>query len=89
MSRHRCRTVRCATTRTVLDIVIRQGQLIDGTGNPWVRADVGIVNGRVASVGLLRDEPARRTIDASGLLVCPGFVDMHAHSDVQLLAHPE
>jgi N-acyl-D-amino-acid deacylase len=73
----------------VLDILIRNGQLIDGTGNPWVRADVGIADGRVVSVGVIGDEPAGRTIDASGLYVCPGFVDMHAHSDVQLLAHPE
>jgi N-acyl-D-amino-acid deacylase len=82
-------TVPCATIHTVLDVLIRHGQLIDGTGNPWVRADVGIADGRVAGVGVLSDEPARRTIDASGLYVCPGFVDMHAHSDVQLLAHPE
>jgi N-acyl-D-amino-acid deacylase len=71
------------------DVLIRHGQLIDGTGNPWVRADVAIVNGRVASVGFLRDESARRIIDADGLFVCPGFIDMHAHSDVQLLAQPE
>ena len=73
----------------MLDVLIRHGHLIDGTGNPWVRADVGIVNGRVANVGFLREESARRIIDASGLYVCPGFIDMHAHSDVQLLAHPE
>jgi N-acyl-D-amino-acid deacylase len=73
----------------MLDVVIRNGQLIDGSGNPWFRADVGILDGRVASIGVLGDELARRVIDASGLCVCPGFVDMHAHSDVQLLAHPE
>jgi N-acyl-D-amino-acid deacylase len=73
----------------VFDVLIKNGRLIDGTGNPWVRADVGIVDGRIAGVGLLRDESARRVIDADGLFVCPGFVDMHAHSDVQLLAQPE
>src|SRR5215471_18502590 len=73
----------------VLDVLIRHGQLIDGTGNPWIRADVAIVDGRVASVGSLRDESATRIIDADGLFVCPGLIDMHAHSDVQLLAQPE
>jgi hypothetical protein len=48
------------TTHMAFDVLIRHGQLIDGTGNPWVRADVAIVNGRVASVGFLRDESARR-----------------------------
>jgi len=72
-----------------LDVLIRNGQLIDGTGNPWVRADVGIVAGRVATVGVLGNETAQRVIDASGLFVCPGFVDMHAHSDLQLLVQPE
>src|SRR5262245_58237148 len=71
------------------DILIKNGRLIDGTGNPWARADVGIVDGRIAGVGLLGDESARRVIDADGLFVCPGVIDMHAHSDVQLLAQPE
>jgi N-acyl-D-amino-acid deacylase len=73
----------------VLDVLIRSGKLIDGTANPWVRSDVGIKDGRVVSIGVLDDESATRTIDAFDLFVCPGFVDMHAHSDVQLLAQPE
>src|SRR5215470_13543842 len=72
----------------MLDLLIHSGQLIDGTGNPWQRADIGIVGDRIASVGALRHEPAKRSIDASGLFLAPGFVDMHAHSDVQLLAQP-
>ena len=62
--------------------------MIDGAGNPWFRADVGLQDGRVAAVGRLRGEAAARTIDADGLFVCPGFVDMHTHSDVQLLVNP-
>jgi N-acyl-D-amino-acid deacylase len=72
----------------VLDVLIRSGRLIDGTGNPWTYADVGISEGRIVSVGSSRGEAAKRVIDASGLYVSPGFVDMHAHSDVQLLAQP-
>ena len=71
----------------MLDVVIRGGRVIDGAGNPWYRADVGIAGGRIAAVGRV-DEPAERVIDASGLFVCPGFVDMHTHSDLQLLVNP-
>ena len=72
----------------MLDVLIRGGRLIDGTGNPWCRADVGIRDGRVAAVGVLAGESAQRTIDAGGLCVSPGFIDMHTHSDLQLLADP-
>ena len=72
----------------MLDVLIRGGRVIDGAGNPWYRADVGIAGDRIAAVGRLRDEPAKRVIDADGLFVCPGFVDMHTHSDLQLLVNP-
>jgi N-acyl-D-amino-acid deacylase len=72
----------------VLDLLIRGGRVIDGAGNPWFTADVGIAGGRVAAVGRLATERAARVSDADGLLVCPGFVDMHTHSDLQLLVNP-
>ena len=72
----------------MLDLLIRGGRVIDGAGNPWYTADVGIAGDRIASVGRLAGEPAARTIEADGLFVCPGFVDMHTHSDLQLLASP-
>ncbi len=62
--------------------------MIDGSGRPGFPADVGIVGDRIAAVGQLAGEPARRTIGADGLFVCPGFVDMHTHSDLQLLVNP-
>ena len=71
-----------------MDLLIRGGRVIDGAGNPWFEADLGIADGRVAAVGRLAGARAARTIDASGLFVCPGFVDMHTHSDLQLLANP-
>jgi N-acyl-D-amino-acid deacylase len=71
----------------VLDLLIRGGRVIDGAGNPWFTADVGIAGDRVAAVGRLATESAARVIDADGLLVCPGFADMHTHSDLQLLAN--
>ena len=71
----------------MLDLAIRGGRLVDGTGGPWFGGDVGIAGERIAAVGHVA-EPARRTIDAAGLVVCPGFIDMHTHSDLQPLARP-
>lgn len=69
------------------DLVIRNGILVDGTGSPARSADVGIEGDRVVAVGRV-DEPARRTIDAGGRLVTPGFVDLHTHLDAQLAWDP-
>jgi N-acyl-D-aspartate/D-glutamate deacylase len=65
------------------DLVIRNGLVIDGTGKPRYRADVAIANGKVAEIGKVR-EGAKRTIDADGLVVAPGFVDPHTHYDAQI-----
>jgi N-acyl-D-amino-acid deacylase len=68
------------------DVVIRGGKVVDGTGNPWFEGDVAIRGDRIAAVGRLgQDVPARRVIEARGLVVAPGFIDMHSHSDMLLL----
>lgn len=68
------------------DVLIRGGTIVDGTGNPWVKGDVAIRGDRIEAVGSLPAEvPARRVINARGLIVAPGFIDMHSHSDVTLL----
>jgi N-acyl-D-amino-acid deacylase len=68
------------------DIIIRGGHIVDGTGNPWVAADVAIKNGRIAAVGRLPTASAARIVDATGRIVAPGFIDLHTHSDIALLA---
>ncbi len=62
------------------DLILRGGRVIDGTGNPWVRADVGVRGDRIARIGDLTDAVAGRDIDATGLVVAPGFIDPHTHA---------
>lgn len=62
------------------DIVIRNGRVLDGTGNPWFYADVAINGDKIAAIGDLSEATARRVIDATGLYVAPGFIDTHSHA---------
>src|SRR5438128_8850931 len=71
----------------MLDCVIRSGMVVDGTGAPARRADVGIRDERIVALGAVTEE-ARETIDADGLLVIPGIVDPHTHYDAQLFWDP-
>lgn len=63
------------------DVLIRGGRVIDGSGNPWFRADVGIRNGVVVAVDRLDAATAERVVDAAGKFVVPGFIDLHSHAD--------
>jgi N-acyl-D-amino-acid deacylase len=63
------------------DILIRDGRVIDGTGNPWIRYDIGIRGDQIVAIGDLDNATARRVIDAGGLYVTPGFIDLHSHAD--------
>ena len=67
------------------DLLIRGGRVVDGTGNPSYLADVALKDGRVAALGRLEGKTAKRVIDAKGLIVSPGFIDIHNHSDSTLL----
>jgi len=68
------------------DVLIRNGRLVDGSGNPWTYSDVGIIGDRIAFVGTAAPNvTAKRTIDATGLIVAPGFIDMLGQSEFNLL----
>ncbi|MBP85203.1 MAG: hypothetical protein CMJ64_00550 [Planctomycetaceae bacterium] len=68
-----------------VDLLIRSGRIVDGSGNPWYRGDVAIRGDRIIAIGKVADVEAKRTIDATGLVVSPGFIDIHSHSDFLLL----
>ncbi len=68
------------------DIAILGGRVLDGAGNPWFYGDVGVKGGRIAHVGRIERSAAARVITAEGLVVCPGFTDLHTHSDLTVLA---
>ena len=74
--------------QTQFDTLIRGGTVIDGSGAEGRAADVGVRDGRIAAIGDLSDATAGRVIDAAGLVVAPGFIDMHNHSDDTLLVEP-
>ncbi len=74
-----------AQTPPRYDVIIKGGRIIDGTGNPWFSGDVAIKDGRIADVGVLGDATATRVIDAKGMVVTPGYIDLHTHSDMTLL----
>jgi len=72
-----------------LDVLIKNGHVIDGTGAPWFKADVGVRDGMIAEIDTSISEQADRIIDAKGLVVAPGFIDIHSHSDWPLIFNPK
>jgi N-acyl-D-amino-acid deacylase len=70
-----------AVQQPAFDLVITNARVIDGTGAPARRADIGIASGRISRIGALADAPARERLDAGGLVVSPGFIDVHTHAD--------
>lgn len=77
-----------ADTNDRADIIIRNGRVIDGTGAASAPADVVLSDGRITAVGELGRAEATKVLDATGLVVAPGFIDMHTHSDLSLLINP-
>jgi N-acyl-D-amino-acid deacylase len=72
----------------MVDLLLRGGTVLDGAGNPGFAADVAVTGDRITAVGRLAGQTAARTIEVTGLTVAPGFIDMHSHSDLQILSDP-
>src|ERR1700719_453651 len=70
------------------DLVITNGHIIDGTGSPWYSGDIGIRDGRIAAIGNLSGAARKRTLDAKGKVVAPGFIDMLGQSEATILVDP-
>src|SRR5829696_9058655 len=70
------------------DLLLRNGQIVDGSGNPWFYGDVAIKDGKLVAIGSLPAAKANRIIDASGLVIAPGFIDVHTHADEDLYRNP-
>src|SRR5437867_1461160 len=68
------------------DLLIRGGRIVDGTGNPSFVGDIGVNGNRIVAMGHLARAKAKRTVDAKGLTIAPGFIDIHNHSDYTLVA---
>ena len=72
----------------MFDIAINNGIVVSGAGNPWFKANIGVSDGKIAIISRLSIAGAERTIDAKGLIVAPGFIDSHTHSDSTVLGNP-
>lgn len=72
----------------MFDIIIKNGKVYDGTGNPWTKLDIGIIDGKISKIGNLTGVSAKTVIEAENLAVSPGFIDTHVHSDL-LCTRPE
>src|SRR3954469_1920263 len=79
---------RPAAQRPRFDVIIANGRIVDGTGGPWFRGDVGIVGDRITAIGALGDATAATRVDASNLTVAPGFIDMLGQSEFNVLVDP-
>lgn len=79
----------CSLLSKRYSLVVKSGTIIDGLGGAPVQGDIGVIGGRIAFIGTIANAQAERTIDASGLVVAPGFIDVHTHTDRDIEEHPD
>src|SRR5438045_2269863 len=84
----RSHAVHTTPSAAEFDIVIASGYIVDGTGNPWFEGDVAIKDGRIAEVGRISAARAAKVIDAKGMIVAPGFIDVHTHIEGGIESQP-
>ena len=70
------------------DLVLKNGRILDGSGNPWFKADIGLKHGRISKIGRVDETKADRVIDVDGLFISPGFIDVHSQSDTRVYVDP-
>ena len=75
-------------TEQEITTIFKNGLVVDGSGRPGYHADVAIRDGLIVEIGALKEAPVREVIDATGLVVAPGFIDIHTHSDLTLISNP-
>ncbi|MBW8867367.1 MAG: hypothetical protein JF610_08530 [Acidobacteria bacterium] len=80
-----CLAVRPAAQRPRYDVVIANGRIVDGTGAPWFRGDVAIAGDRIAAIGMIADRGGATVVDATDLVVAPGFIDLLGQSEFNVL----
>lgn len=78
----------CTQSTKTYDLVIKSGKIVDGTGNPWFYGDLGIAGDRIIKIGNIPDSEGKNIINAKGLFVVPGFIDVHTHVDRVIDSHP-
>jgi N-acyl-D-amino-acid deacylase len=79
---------KASTQSAEFDLIVARGRIVDGTGNPWFEADLAVKDGRIAAIGRIESSRAAKTIDAKGLVVAPGFVDVHTHIESNIFELP-
>ena len=72
----------------MLDLIIKNGKVVDGSGNPWFYGDVGVKEGKIVKVGSV-DQQSHHIVDAQRKVISPGFIDGHCHSDLMILNYPK
>jgi len=73
----------------MFDVLIRNGRVIDGTGNPWVKTDICIIGDRIAEIGSIKPVDSEFVLNAEGHIVAPGFIDIHTHNELTLMINLE